>query len=271
MLKNKIKKCKEASKMIKKLVFDVVYKTQSHHIGSILSCLDVLTVLYFSALNIDPNDPDKKERDIFILSKGHAALAQYAVLSIRGFFPKEILDNFGKDDTKIGTHPDKDCLLGIEISTGSLGHGLSISAGAALAAKKDDLPNKIFVLLSDGECNEGAVWEATMFAAHNKLDNLVAIIDKNNLQAFGTTAEVLNTNSLAEKFKSFGWLVKEVDGHNIADIVKALDQLPTGKGKPVVVIANTIKGKGIASLENKLESHYSSLNKEQYQKAIEQL
>jgi len=162
-------------------------------------------------------------------------------------------------------------LLGIEISTGSLGHGLSIGAGAALAAKKDNLPNKIFVLLSDGECNEGTVWEAIMFAAHNKLDNLVAIIDKNNLQAFGTTAEVLNTDPLAEKFESFGWLVKEVDGHDIADLVKTLDQLPTGKGKPVAVIANTIKGKGVASLENKLESHYSLLNKEQYLQAIEQL
>lgn len=271
MLKNKIKECQEASRSIKKLVFDVVHKTQSHHIGSILSCLDILAALYFFALNIDPNDPKKKGRDIFILSKGHAALAQYAALAVRGFFPKEMLDNFGKDGTKIGTHPDKDCLPGIEISNGSLGHGLSIGAGSALAAKKDNSPSRSFVLLSDGECDEGTVWEAVMFAAHNKLDNLIAIVDKNGLQAFGTTAEVLNTDSLAKKFESFGWLVKEVDGHDISDLITVFDKLPAGKGKPVAIIANTIKGKGVISLENKLESHYSSLNKEQYQQAMEQL
>lgn len=271
MLENKVKKCEEASKKIKKLVFDTVYKTQSHHIGSILSCLDIITVLYFSVLNIDPADAKKKDRDIFILSKGHAALAQYATLAIRGFFSKEELDNFGKDNTKIGTHPDKDCLSGVEISTGSLGHGLSIGAGAALAAKKDNLSNKFFVLLSDGETNEGTVWEAIMFAAHNKLDNLTAIIDKNNLQAFGTTAAVLNMDSMAKKFESFGWEVIIVNGHDINEMVSTLDKLPIGKSKPIVIIANTIKGKGVSSLENKLESHYSSLNKEQYEQAIGQL
>lgn len=263
--------CEESGKRIKKLVYDVIYKTQSHHIGCIASCLDILAALYFGVMNIDPADPQMQTRDRFILSKGHAALGQYATLAIRGYFPERILDGFGKDGTLIGGHPDKECLPGIEASTGSLGHGLSMGAGAALAAKKDMLPSRFFVLMSDGECDEGSVWEAVMFVAHHALDNLILIIDKNDFQAFGATSAVLNLDPLAEKFELFGWTAKEVDGHDIPALISVLNAAREAHGRPTVILARTVKGKGIRSLENTLESHYASLDDAQYAEAISQL
>jgi transketolase len=269
MPEDKLKICEEAAKRVKKLVFDVVHETQTHHVGSITSCLDILVALYFGVLDIDPKDPAKPGRDRFILSKGHAALAQYATLAIRGFCPVEKLKGFGQDGSVIGGHPDRNCLPGVEVSSGSLGHGLSIGAGMALAARRDGAPDRTFVLVSDGECNEGMVWEAAMFAGHHHLDNLTVIVDHNGLQAFGRTDEVLKPDSLAGRFEAFGWQALEVDGHDIAKLLAAFETPPDGR--PRAVIARTIKGKGLGDLEDKLESHYATLDDEQYRQAVAKL
>lgn len=263
--------CEQTAKELRQMIIEMSYQVKAHHLGSCLSCTDILAALYFHTLKIDPKNPQDENRDWFILSKGHAAQAQYAALAKRGFFPEQILKSFLQDGSCLGAHPDKNCVPGVEASSGSLGQGLSIGAGVALAAKKDNLKRKVFVLMSDGECNEGMVWEAMMFAGHNKLDNLTAIIDYNKLQGFGTTDSVLNLDSFAEKFKAFGWGVREINGHNMAEIIEALDSLPFVSGKPNVIIANTIKGKGVSFLENKLESHYIALDEEQYGQALNEL
>lgn len=269
MPEDKLIICRDAAKCVKKLVFDVVHETQTHHVGSITSCLDILVALYFGIMDIDPENPNKEGRDRFILSKGHAALAQYATLTVRGYCAVESLNHFGKDGSVIGGHPDRHCLPGIEVSTGSLGHGLPIGAGMALAAKRDGAPGRTFVLLSDGECNEGTVWEAAQFAGHHHLDNLVAIIDHNGLQAFGRTKEVLHPGSLADRFESFGWQALEVDGHDLAQLLAVLGA--PSDGRPRVVVAQTLKGKGLSEMENTLESHYSTLDKDQHERAVAKL
>ena len=250
---------------LRKKIIEISYKTKAHHIGSELSCIDILVALYFSVMNINASTPPDKNRDFFILSKGHAALALYVTLMKKGFFSEDYLKKeFLSDGGKLGGHPDMNKKLGIEISSGSLGHGLSIGAGIALANKKDGNQGKAFVLLGDGECNEGMVWEAILFASHQKLDNLMAIIDYNKLQGFGSTKNVLNLDPLKEKFESFGWNTLEVDGHNIESIVNASRELLKKKNKPNLIIANTIKGKGVDSMENKLESHYEVLDEKKY-------
>jgi len=257
---------------LRKMIIKVSYQAKAHHIGSALSCIDILTVLYFYTMNLNIKDPSHPDRDWFILSKGHAALAQYVALVKRGFFNESILKSeFLTDGGILGGHPDRSIKHGIEMSSGSLGHGLSIGAGVALAAKKDNRNNRSFILLGDGECNEGMVWEAAMFASHHKLDNLIAIVDYNKLQGLGTTSDILNLNSLLEKFCSFGWNVKEINGNNINEIIKAMNSLPYKKDMPSMIIANTIKGKGIPSLENKLHSHYEVLTKERYKQTIKEL
>lgn len=247
------------------------YELQEGHIGSALSCVDILIVLYFEILNINPKDFLNKERDKFILSKGHAAAALYAVLSEKGFFSKELLDNYCKDGSKLAGHPIRGSVPGIEATTGSLGHGFPMATGIALADKNDAKKRRTFVMISDGECDEGTTWEAALFAAHHKLDNLTVIIDYNKFQAFGRVKDVLNLEPLAKKWESFGWQVKEINGHNFKEIEKALSSVPFRKGKPSIVICNTIKGKGISFLEDKLESHYRHLTKEDFQKAIKEL
>lgn len=272
MLENdEIIKCQQTGKIIKKLIIEIAYKTSAHHIGSCLSCVDLLTVLYFNILKIEPQNPKSPDRDWFILSKGHAALALYVVLAVRGFFPQEILSTFAQDGSRLGVHPDKDCVPGVEMSTGSLGHGLSVAAGVALAAKRDKLPNRVFVLIGDGECNEGIIWETALFAAHHQLDNLVTIIDYNRWQAFGTTDEVLKLDPLDKKWEAFGWSVREINGHNLTDIVDAFNKVPLEGGRPSLIIANTIKGKGISFMENTLESHYICLNEQQCLQALKEL
>lgn len=261
----------QIARNVRKLAISVAFETKAHHVGAVLSCLDILTVLYFSVLNIDPKNPKKDERDWFILSKGHAALALYAVLTERGYYNRELLKKFGADGSGLGGHPDKNCLPGIDVSTGSLGHGLPIGAGIAWLAKKENRDNRVFVLLGDGECNEGSVWESVMFAGHHKLNNLVAIIDYNRLQAFGFTDEIIKMENFTEKWLSFGWSVKEVNGHSVEQLSKILCKLPFEPGKPNLIIANTVKGKGVSDLENKLESHYLSLNEEQFKRAIKEL
>jgi len=256
---------------IRKKILKMIFDSQASHIGSALSCVDILTVLYFKILNINPQSPLAENRDRFILSKGHAASALYATLAQRGFFPEEILDSYCLNGGKLPGHSTKGCVPGVEVSTGSLGHGLSMGAGMAIAAKHDNKNYKIFVLLSDGECDEGSVWETAMFASHHKLDNLIGIIDYNKFQAFGKTNDILNLEPLKEKWLSFGWQAQETDGHNFSQIEKTLNNVPFEKGKPSLIIAHTVKGKGISFMENKVEWHYKSPNKEQYNLALKEL
>ena len=250
---------------LRKKIIEISYQTKAHHIGSELSCIDILVALYFSIMNINVSDPQDKNRDFFILSKGHAALALYVTLMKKGFFSEDYLKKeFLSDGGTLGGHPDMNNQLGIEISSGSLGHGLSVGAGIALAKKKDRNKGKAFVLLGDGECNEGMVWEALLFASHHKLDNLMAIVDYNKLQGFGSTRDVLNLDPLKKKFESFGWTTQEVNGHDIKSIINVSKELFKEKHKPNLLIANTIKGKGVNSMENRLESHYEVLDEEKY-------
>lgn len=241
---------------IKRTILEVACRTQTHHAGCAFSIVETLVTLYFKILRCDPNRPKDKNRDRFLLSKGHGCLALYAVLAARGFFtPRELADNYGVDGGTLGMHPDRDAMPGIEISSGSLGHGLSIGAGLALAAKIDTLPYRTYVLMGDGECNEGSVWEAALFAAHQRLDNLVAIIDYNHWQGFGKTEEVMDLNPLADKWQAFGWHAETVDGHSLAALLNVFEKVRLIKGRPSMIIAETIKGKGL-STENTLEAHY---------------
>jgi transketolase len=259
------------AKEIRKIILNMIYRSKSSHIGSAFSIVDILTALYFETLNIDPKNSHNKTRDRFILSKGHACTALYATLGLKGFFPISKLDEYGKDNTKIAGHITLGSLPGIEATAGSLGHGLSIGAGMALAAKKDNKKYKIFVLVGDGECNEGSVWEAILFASQFKLDNLILIIDKNNQQGLGSTQDIMNINPLPEKLKSFGWEVKEVDGHDINDLIKTFKNLPFKQNKPSAIIAHTIKGKGVSFMENNIDWHYRPPNDDQYKLALSEL
>jgi len=261
----------QTAKEIRKKILKMMYESQTSHMGSCLSCVDILTILYFKILKIDPKNPLAESRDRFILSKGHAAAALYGALAQRRFFPEELLEHYCQNGKKVPGHSTRGCLPGVEVSTGSLGHGLSMGAGMALVAKNDKKDYRIFVLMSDGECEEGSTWEAALFAGHHKLDNIVGIIDYNKLQALGRTNEILNLEPLKEKWQSFRWEVKEVKGHNFAELERALAEIPFKKGKPSLLIAHTVKGKGVSFLEDKLLSHYKHLTKEEYELALKEL
>ncbi|ACI21590.1 MULTISPECIES: transketolase [Thermodesulfovibrio] len=243
-------------------------RANASHIGSALSIVDILTILYFKVMNIDPKNPNFKNRDKFILSKGHASSALYATLAERGFFAKALLESFYMDHGQLPGHLDKESVPGIEVSSGSLGHGLSIGVGFSIANKIDNLDSHVYVLCGDGELNEGSVWEAIMFASHKKLNNLTLIVDYNKLQAFGKTNEVVNLEPLKDKFLAFNWYAIEINGHDFKEIEKAL---LIKLDKPKAIIAHTIKGKGVSFMENKLEWHYKSPNKEQLQQALYEL
>jgi transketolase len=259
------------SKNIRKKIIKMVSTSKSSHVGSALSIVEILVVLYFKVLKIDSQNPEYDNRDRFILSKGHASAALYAALSERGFFAENLLDKFFVDGGILPGHLDRNVKMGIEVSSGSLGHGLSIGVGMAIAAKHDNKNHKTYVLMSDGECDEGSVWEAAMLAGHLKLDNLVAIIDYNKIQSFGRVEEVLNLEPLYEKWVAFGWGVKEVNGHDFQELLSALESIPIKPNKPSIVIANTIKGKGVSFMENKLEWHYKSPDQQQYEMAIKEI
>lgn len=259
------------SKNIRKKIIKMVSASKSSHVGSALSIVEILVVLYFKVLKIDSHNPEYDNRDRFILSKGHASVALYAALSERGFFDENLLDKFFIDGGILPGHLDRNVIMGIEVSSGSLGHGLSIGVGMAIAAKHDNKDHKIYVLMSDGECDEGSVWEAAMLAGHLKLDNLVAIIDYNKIQSFGRVEEVLNLEPLSEKWMAFGWGVKEVDGHDFQELLSALESIPIKPNKPSIVIAHTIKGKGVSFMEDKLEWHYKSPDQQQYEMAIKEI
>jgi len=265
------KKYKKIAIEIRREILEMIFSSRTSHIGSALSCVEILTALYFKILNIDPNNPQAQNRDRFILSKGHAVSALYAILASRKFFAKSLLKQFCKNGSSLPGHASHNCVPGVEVSTGSLGHGLTMADGIAMAGKRDKKNYRVFVLLSDGECDEGSTWEAILFAGHHKLDNLVAIVDYNKWQAFGRTKDVLDLEPFADKWRDFGWSAKEINGHNFQEIFKALGKIPFQKNKPSVLIAHTIKAKGLSFMEDKLESHYRSPSEEEYKKAIKEL
>lgn len=245
---------------------------KSSHIGAALSVADILAVLYGGFLNVDPADPRKPGRDRFILSKGHAGAAVYAALAETGFFPVEKLKTHYQDGSDLSGHVSHKGIPGVELSTGSLGHGLSVGTGMALDAKLSGKTHRVVVLLSDGECDEGSNWEAILFAAHHKLDNLIAIVDYNKYQALTTVVGTLDLEPFADKWKSFGWEVREVDGHDHAEIKNVLKELPIDKDKPTVIIAHTIKGKGVSFMEkNAVLWHYRSAQGEEFEAALKEL
>lgn len=261
-------------KIARDIRVDIIKETfhaGSGHPGGSLSAADILTVLYFQEMNIDPENPKKEDRDKFVLSKGHASPLIYATLAHRGFFPVEDLVTFRKLGSKLQGHPDMKKVPGVEMSTGSLGQGFSASVGMALANKVDEKASRVYVLLGDGELQEGIVWEAAMSAAHYKLDNLTAFIDWNGLQIDGKNDDVMTVAPVDEKFKSFGFNVIVIDGHSFKEIEEALAAAHACKGKPTAIVAKTAKGKGVSFMENNYGWHGKAPNEEEAKKAVAEL
>jgi transketolase len=259
------------SRSLRELSIRMVHGAKASHIGSCLSAADILAVLYGGVLRVDPARPDLPTRDRFILSKGHAAAVLYSALAERGFFPRSWLDDYCGDGAHLAGHATHVGVPGVEISTGSLGHGLSVACGMALAGTRDGAPYRVYVMLSDGECDEGSVWEAALFAPQHQLENLIAIVDYNKIQSYGSVAEVLELHPLADKWRAFRWGVREIDGHDHAAIAAALREAPFEPGRPSVVIAHTTKGRGISFMEHQLAWHYKSPTDELLRQALAEL
>lgn len=259
------------AKIIRNDILEMSFKNNAPHIGSSLSIVEILTVLYFKILKVYPGDPTNKRRDRFLLSKGHACSALYSALANKKFFPKKKLLSFISDGAYLSGHPEINRVPGIENSSGSLGHGLGMGVGMAIAGKMDKLSYRVYVLLSDGECDEGQVWEAALFAAQKKLDNLVAIVDYNKLQALGETNKIINLEPLLKKWVDFGWEAVETDGHNVIKLVKEFKKIPKSKGRPSVIIAHTIKGFGVSFMENDYTWHYRNLDLNSFTKAVKEI
>lgn len=258
----------EYARRIRAHTLRMVHRARASHVGSCFSMTDLLAVLYGSVLRVDPAQPDWPERDRFILSKGHGAAALYATLAERGFFPTEWLDTYCQDGTRLAGHICHDQAPGVDFSSGSLGHGLSLACGAALAGKSDGKSFRVYALLSDGECDEGSIWEAVLFAPHHRLDNLVAMVDYNKIQSFGSVKEVLDLEPFAAKWRAFGWATREIDGHDHEQIRQTLADVPFEAGRPSAIIAHTVKGKGVSFMENRLAWHYQSPSGEQLTAAL---
>lgn len=261
----------EIARRIRRHCIEMTHRANASHVGSSLSVADLLAILYGRILRLDPSQPSWADRDRFILSKGHGCAALYAALAERGFFPVDWLETYYRDGSPLAGHATHKNIPGVEVSTGSLGHGLPIATGMALAAKRDCRSYSIFCLLSDGECDEGSVWEAALFAPQHKLDNLVAMVDYNKIQSFGRVKEVIDLDPLAAKWTAFGWAAREIDGHDLSAIEIALNQVPFEPGKPSCIIAHTIKGKGVSFMEDKLLWHYRSPKGEEFQAALAEL
>ncbi|MBU8858614.1 transketolase [Micromonospora sp. WMMB482] len=237
------------------------------HLGGSMSLVEILVTLYFSVLRVDPAHPDDPDRDIFILSKGHGALAQYATLAVRGFISESSLAGYGGPDSMLTAHPNP-AVPGVEMPTGSLGHGLALGVGFAMDLAMSGSDRRCFVVLGDGELQEGSVWESAMSASAQGLDRLVAVVDRNGLQITGTTEDTLSLEPLADRWRSFGWSVIEVDGHDLAQLRSALAGAPSEPGRPTVVLANTVKGRGLPYVEGQVRSHYAKLSGRQRQRAL---
>lgn len=256
---------------VRKGIIEGTFNAKSGHPGGSLSIAEIVSYLYFNEMNIDPSQPVKEDRDRFVLSKGHAAPALYSVMAQRGYFPVEELKTLRKVDSRLQGHPSMHYLPGVDISSGSLGQGISAACGMALGAKLRNADFRVYTILGDGEIEEGQVWEAAMYASAKKLDNLVAFVDNNNLQIDGTVEEVNSPYPIPEKFAAFGWNVIEIDGHSFDEIENALNNARECKGKPTAIIATTVKGKGVSFMENQVGWHGSAPNAEQYEIAMNEL
>ncbi|MBO8168453.1 MAG: transketolase [Thermoanaerobacteraceae bacterium] len=262
---------RDKAQTLRRHIVEMTAAAGSGHPGGSLSAADIVSVLYFEEMRLDPDRPDWPERDRFVLSKGHAAPLLYAALAERGFFLVEELKSLRKLGSRLQGHPDAKHLPGVEMSTGSLGQGLSAANGMALAAKLDKLDSRVYVLLGDGEIQEGQVWEAAMAAAHYRLDNLVAFLDYNGLQIDGPVDEVMSVEPVADKWRAFGWHVIEIDGHDYGQIINALEEARGVSSKPTIIIARTVKGKGVSFMENEVGWHGSAPNSEEAEKALAEL
>jgi transketolase len=271
MYEMRLNELRRYSTIIRKHIIEEVYHAASGHPGGSLSCADIITVLYFDEMRVDVKNPEWEDRDRFVLSKGHCSPALYGVLAEKGFFPKEELLRFRHIDSYLEGHPSMRLVPGVDMSTGSLGQGISAAVGMAIAGKLDKKDYKVYVLLGDGEIQEGQVWEALMSAAHYKLNNLIAFLDHNRLQIDGNITEVMSPEPVEDKFRAFGWEVINIDGHDHAQIINAVKKAKKIEDKPVMIVADTIKGKGVSFMENNADWHGSPPNKEQRDKAIAEL
>lgn len=266
-----VKKVEEKALALRQHIVDMIGSDKVGHLGGSLSCADIVAALYFYKMKHDPKNPKLSDRDRFLLSKGHAALVQYAALAEAGYFPKEELKKVKELGAMLQGHPDMTRTPGIEANTGSLGQGLSIANGMALGLRLDEKDCKVYAIIGDGELAEGQIWEAAMASSNFNIDNLVAIVDRNKLQATGTIVDRFDTNPITPKFNAFGWNVIEIDGHNVEEILTALDKADEVKGKPTVIVAETIKGKYVSFAENNAAFHNGSMTPEQYATAKKEL
>ena len=266
-----VEKLKDIARLIRADIIKEVYSAKSGHPGGALSIVDILTVLYFNQMNINPEEPKNENRDRLVLSKGHASAALYATLAERGFFSVNELENFRKLGSMLQGHPDMKHIPGVDMTTGSLGQGLSVANGMAMMSKLDKKGIRVYTILGDGEIEEGQIWEAAMTASQYRLDNLCVIVDNNNLQIDGELKKVMSSYPINKKFESFGFVVFNVDGNNIEELIKVFESAKLIKGKPVAIIAKTIKGKGVSFMENKAEWHGKAPSEEEYKQAIKEL
>jgi len=267
---NWAEECRRLATTIRAHCLRMTHHGKGGHVGSMLSMAEILAVLYKRVLNVDPKDPDKADRDRFLCSKGHGGAAVYAALTELGFFPREWMDTYYRDGGKLMGHISHK-VPGVEFSTGSLGHGLPVATGMALAAKVDGKKHRVFCMLSDGDVDEGSTYEATMFAAQQKLDNLTVLFDYNKIQALGFTKDVINLEPLTDRLTACGWAVREADGHDVEALDAALGSLPVEPGKPSWITCHTVKGKGISFLENTIACHYGYVSAEELAQALEEL
>ncbi len=269
-----VEKVKELQRIAKELRRDVIYmvsRAKSGHVGGSLSAAEIVTALYFSEMKVDPEQPRWAERDRFILSKGHCCPILYAALCRKGYFGREVLDTLREVHSPLQGHPDMRKTPGLDMSSGSLGNGLSIGLGMALASRANEKDYRVYVLMGDGEQEEGAIWEAAMAAAHMKVDNLVGIVDCNKLQLIGRVAEVMDIAPLADKWRAFGWNVVEINGNDMEAVLDALDAVRKVKGKPSVILADTVKGKGVSFMEDQVQWHSKAPNEEEAARAIKEI
>lgn len=266
-----IKELSDKARRLRADVIRMITQARSGHPGGSLSAADIVATLYFHTMKHDPKNPKWKERDVFILSKGHAAPILYSALAESGYFDRSHLCSLRHKDSMLQGHPDMRKVPGVEMSTGSLGHGIATANGFAVGSRLDKIDNHVFVMIGDGECQEGEVWEAAMFAAHYKLDNLIAILDNNGLQIDGPVSEVMNIEPIADKWKSFGWNVIRINGHDFSQIIDAFAEAKHFEGKPTIIIADTIKGKGVSFMENVVDYHGKAPDTAQMKLALEEL